>query len=59
MNKIWMLGLSLAIALFSCTDPDLIGLEIQPQSDKITINTLDNDGAFLSLIINSGRLSKI
>ena len=49
MNKIWMLGLSLAIALFSCTDPDLIGLEIQPQSDKITITTLDNDGAFLSL----------
>ena len=49
MNKIWMLGLSLAIALFSCTDPDLIGLEIQPQSDRITITTLDNDGAFLSL----------
>ncbi len=49
MNKIWLLGLSIAIALFSCTDPDLIGLEIQPQSDRITINTLDNDGAFLSL----------
>lgn len=49
MNKIWMLGLSLSLALFSCTDPDLIGLEIQPQSDRITITTLDNDGAFLSL----------
>ena len=49
MNKIWMLGLSLVIALFSCTDPDLIGLEIQPLSDRITINTLENDGAFLSL----------
>ena len=49
MNKIWMLGLSVAIALFSCTDPDLIGLEIQPQSDRITISTLDNDAAFLSL----------
>ena len=49
MNKILMLGLSLTIALFSCTDPDLIGLEVQPQSDRITITTLDNDGAFLSL----------
>ena len=49
MNKVSMLGLSLAIALFSCTDPDLIGLEIQPQSDMITINSLNNDGAFLSL----------
>jgi len=49
MNKIWMLGLLLVIALFSCTDPDLIGLEIQPQSDRIVITTLDNDGAFLSL----------
>ena len=49
MNKIWMLGLSVAIALFSCTDPDLIGLEIQPESDKITISTLYEDGAFLSL----------
>ncbi len=44
-----MLGLSVAIALFSCTDPDLIGLEIQPESDRITITTLENDGAFLSL----------
>ena len=49
MNKIWTLGLSLAIALFSCTDPDLIGLEIQPQSDIITISTLENNGAFISL----------
>lgn len=49
MNKIWTLGLSVAIALFSCTDPDLIGLEIQPESDKITLSTLYEDGAFLSL----------
>ena len=49
MNKILMLGLSLTIALFSCTDPDLIGLEIQPQSDRITISTLNNDGDFLNL----------
>ena len=49
MNKICLLGLSLAVALFSCTDPDLIGLEIQPETDRITISTLENDGAFLSL----------
>ncbi len=46
MNKIWMLGLSLAIALFSCTDPDLIGLEIQPQSDRITISSLTESNIF-------------
>ena len=46
MNKIWMLGLSLAIALFSCTDPDLIGLEIQPQSDRITISSLTESNVF-------------
>lgn len=44
-----MIGVFLAIALFSCTDPDLIGLEIQPQSDRITITTLNNNGAFMSL----------
>lgn len=48
-NKIYLIGLSLAIALFSCTDPDLIGLEIQPESDRIIITTLENDGAFLNL----------
>ena len=37
------------IAYHLCTDPDLIGLEIQPLSDRITINTLENNGAFLSL----------
>lgn len=49
MNKIWMLGLSVAIALFSCTDPDLIGLEIQPESDQIIISTESEDEGFLSL----------
>lgn len=46
MNKVWMAGLLLATALFSCTDPDLIGLEVQPESDRITISSLNQDNVF-------------
>ena len=46
MNKFWMAGLLLATALFSCTDPDLIGLEVQPESDKITISSLNQENIF-------------
>lgn len=46
MNKIWIVGLLLATALFSCTDPDLIGLEVQPESDKIVLSTLDEQQVF-------------
>ena len=46
MNKVWMAGLLLATALFSCTDPDLIGLEVQPESDRITISSLNQENVF-------------
>jgi hypothetical protein len=45
-NKILLIGL-LASYLFSCTDPQIIGLEIQPESDKITISSLDQNSPFL------------
>ena len=41
-----MAGLLLATALFSCTDPDLIGLEVQPESDRITISSLNQENVF-------------
>ena len=31
---------------FACTDPQLIGLEVQPTSDRITISTLDESSPF-------------
>lgn len=46
MNKIWIAGLLLATSLFSCTDPDLIGLEVQPESDKIVLSSLDEQQVF-------------
>ena len=41
-----MAGLLLTTALFSCTDPDLIGLEVQPESDRITISSLNQENVF-------------
>ena len=38
-----------AITLFSCTDPQIIGLEIQPEGDKITISSKSNDSPFTAL----------
>jgi hypothetical protein len=34
------------MALYSCTDPDLIGLEIQPDGDKITLTSFDQNPPF-------------
>ena len=35
-----------AVTLSSCTDPQLIGLEVQPESDKITVSSSNNDSPF-------------
>ena len=35
-----------ALILFSCTDPQIIGLEIQPDSDRITISSIDENSPF-------------
>lgn len=32
--------------IFSCTDPQTIGLEVQPTSDKIVISTIDDSSPF-------------
>lgn len=48
MNKSQVLGFFLSLVLFSCTDPDLIGLEIQPESDQIVITTNSHDGIFFT-----------
>ena len=41
MNKIFSLSLILGLIAFSCTDPNTIGLEVQPASDNILINSAD------------------
>ena len=38
MNKIILLGLVIGLIAVSCTDPNTIGLEIQPTSDNIIIS---------------------
>lgn len=38
MNKIISLGLVVGLIAASCTDPNTIGLEIQPTSDNIIIS---------------------
>jgi hypothetical protein len=44
MNKIYFLALLVSFFSFSCTDPNTIGLEVQPASDKIILgnNNLNN-----------------
>ena len=37
MNKIYFSALIVSFFLFSCTDPNTIGLEVQPASDKIIL----------------------
>ena len=44
-QPILLLWLS-AITLISCTDPQIIGLEIQPEGEKITISSASNDSPF-------------
>ena len=41
MNKIFSLSLLVALIAVSCTDPNTIGLEVQPTSDNIIINSDD------------------
>lgn len=40
---VWSLFLT---TIFSCTDPDLIGLEIQPEGDKITLSSFSQNPSF-------------
>lgn len=44
MNKIILLGLIIGLIAVSCTDPNTIGLEIQPTSDNIVISSAKFDG---------------
>ena len=39
MKKTSLLAFVLGLIISSCTDPDLIGLEIQPESDNIIISS--------------------
>jgi len=41
MNKIFSVSLLVALLVVSCTDPNTIGLEVQPTSDNIIINSDD------------------
>ena len=41
MNKIFSLSLLVALIAVSCADPNTIGLEVQPTSDNIIINSDD------------------
>ena len=41
MNKIFSLSLLIGLNAASCTDPNTIGLEVQPTSDNIIINSDD------------------
>ena len=38
MNKIFSLSLLIGLIAVSCTDPNTIGLEVQPPSDNIIIS---------------------
>ena len=44
MNKIFSLGLVVGLIAVSCTDPNTIGLEIQPTSDNIIISSASFEG---------------
>ncbi len=43
MNKIISLSLLISLIVVSCTDPDTIGLEVQPTSEKIIINSINSE----------------
>ena len=44
MNKIFSLGLFIGLIAVSCTDPNTIGLEVQPTSDNIIISSANFEG---------------
>ena len=44
MNKVISLGLVIGLIAASCTDPNTIGLEIQPTSDNIIISSANFEG---------------
>jgi len=44
MNKIFSLGLLIGLIAVACTDPNLIGLEVQPESDNIIISSANFEG---------------
>ena len=39
MNRRFSLGLFISLIVVACTDPNLIGLEVQPESDNIIISS--------------------
>ncbi len=41
MRKIFSLSLIIGLIVFACSDPDTIGLEIQPSSDSIIISSVN------------------
>lgn len=44
MNKIISLSLIIGLIVVSCTDPSIIGLEVQPTSDNIIISSANFEG---------------
>ena len=44
MKRYFLLSLAIGLIIVSCTDPNTIGLEIQPPSDNITISSASFDG---------------
>jgi hypothetical protein len=44
MNRFILLGLAVGLIAVSCTDPNTIGLEIQPTSDNIIISSANFEG---------------
>ena len=42
MNKIFPLSLFIGLIMSCCSDPNTIGLEVQPISDNITISDLNS-----------------
>ena len=44
MNKIILLSLIIGLIAVSCTDPNIIGLEVQPTSDNIIISSANFAG---------------
>ena len=44
MNKIFSLSLLVGLIAVSCTDPNTIGLEVQPTSDNILISSANFEG---------------
>ncbi len=48
MKHIFFLSCLCIIFFNSCTDPQVIGLEIQPEADKITISSLSDDSPFIT-----------